>query len=169
MSFKNLFFLGLVSFFASCSKKEYTCTYPIIYQPVSVVFKGFSSTDLTQVQISTYSADGSFSNKLSDDVFDFSNAAFAGDTAYVKKEHLETGLYNFEIGKDYEITVVSTGKSYRISQVKEGSNSFSWSQKEECSMGAGQVRIYSDELSVNGQEAATFYRSVNNFLVCLSK
>lgn len=159
--------------FCSCDKKEtdaqFTCSYNILYQTVGITFKGFSSSELYDVVVNTYSANGLFDNLLSSDTADYSGATFEGDLAYLQQGYNKMGLYKLIGGKDYEFKILATGQTYRISNIREGAPSYRWTQDTPCSMGASQVRIAANRLDVNGQEAATFYLSANVFLVSLTR
>lgn len=169
-SFKFLLLCSLLAVISSCKKKEYTCGHSIFYQPVSIVFKGFSAADLKKVIVKTYVADSQFDQPLSTDTFDYSHADFRGDTAYIYVAPFDesTGFYDIEVGKDYTFAVLTTNDVYSIKNVMEGKKSDTWTQDHECSMGAGQAEIEPLLLDVNNKSASPFYWNTNRYLVCLS-
>lgn len=123
------FTVWIVLLHVACSKKENTCGHSVNYYPPRVVFKGYSSSDLSKVAITIY--DSSFNNKLETDTFDFSTATFSGDTAYAQRGT----FFSIQTGKCYEINVLAQNKTHKISNVRKGVDDYSWTQKEVCSMG----------------------------------
>lgn len=156
--------------FAGCKKKMYTCSHSNYYLSFSTAFVGFSSAELEEVVITRYNANSGFAEVIDEYTIDASNAYLESDTAYASFENYHhSGFLTANIGFDYKIYIPSTGKEFRISEIKSGPENYSWEQDHYCSMGAYQANISSYTMVVSGGLYSYRQEETNNYFLYLQR
>lgn len=146
--------------------KEYTCSHSYYYVHEGIAFVGFSSAELNQVVVNRYRKGGSFSELISTDTIDASDAVFASDTAYRSASNYS--FFNVQDDADYKVSVLNANKDYTL-VLEKGPDRYTWTQGHHCSPGAYQARIVPYTILLNGQQYQPYAPFTNNYFIYLAK
>lgn len=154
---------------AGCGKK-YTCGHSITYRQPGVAFTGFTTAEINQIVVRSYTAGSAFSNMISADTIAVPNPVFNGDTAYaIQSEYGSPGFFMLEPGVDYKVVSPATQQEFSITEIAEGDKYESWTQTSDCSAGSTMSKVTTYSLKINGVDVVAMPRNFNNFMLYLQR
>jgi len=164
---------GVMIAFSACRKEQYTCMYSIDYAaPCSVAFTGFTASELDTIILERYRGGSNFADLISRDTLSFTDPVFAGDTAYAAEAEdsiSHKGFWSLR-AEDYRVLLPTAGRTYEITGARIGPSSYSWTQQEHCSPGAGTPRIATlENIHVDHQPVNPVGEKANWYFIYLRK
>ncbi|WP_124634267.1 hypothetical protein [Taibaiella sp. KBW10] len=135
-----LFSVSCLLLFTACSeKRKHTCSDSIVRITPSIGFIGYSQSELATVAITGYRAGSGWGDVRFRDTLHPVNMYQKGDTLSASPT---AGFYDIREGTDYKVYIPATGRTYLLTEVKKGAETYTYEINQPCRSGRTKVEPY---------------------------